>query len=81
VAAHTPAARSLLDRAPAGGLFEPADADGMVAAVRRLLGAPLDRRRLADEARSQVPSWGGATSELLREYDRAIALAGRRVAA
>lgn len=81
VAARTPASRRLLERAPAGGLFEPADVEGLVAAVRRWLGAPLDRQRLADEVRGQVASWGRSTSELLTEYDRAIERAGRRMAA
>jgi glycosyltransferase involved in cell wall biosynthesis len=81
VAAHTPASRSLLDRAPAGGLFEPGDTEGLVATVRRWLGAPVDRRHLAEEARRTVGTWGSATSELLTEYQRAIVLAGRRAAA
>lgn len=81
VAARSPASRSMLDRAPAGGLFEPGDAEGLVATVRRWHGAPLDRRRLAEEARRTVATWGRATSELLTEYERAIVLAGRRAAA
>jgi glycosyltransferase involved in cell wall biosynthesis len=81
VAAHSPASRSLLDRAPAGGLFEPGDAEGLVATVRRWVGAPLDRRYLAEEARRTVTTWGSATSELLNEYERAIVLAGRHAAA
>lgn len=81
VAARTPASRGLLDRAPAGGLFEPDDAAGLVAAVRRWLGAAPDRQRLAEEARRSVVTWRSATSELLGAYDRAIALAGRRAAA
>jgi len=81
VAAHTPASRSLLDRAPAGGLFEPGDSAGLVATVRRWLGAPIDRPRLAEEARRSVVTWGSATSELLTEYERAIVLAGRHAAA
>jgi glycosyltransferase involved in cell wall biosynthesis len=81
VAATTPASRSLIDRAPAGALFDPTDAEGMVAAVQRWLGAPLDRRQLADQARGHVFSWDRATSELLTQYERAITLAGRRVAA
>jgi glycosyltransferase involved in cell wall biosynthesis len=81
VAARTPASRSLIDRAPAGTLFEPSDADGLITAVRGWLGAPLDRRMLADQARRQVFSWDRATSELLTQYERAIALAGKRVAA
>ncbi|TMC12984.1 MAG: glycosyltransferase family 1 protein [Chloroflexi bacterium] len=81
VAARSPSSRSLLDRAPAGGLFEPDDSAGLVATVRRWLGAPLDRRHLAEEARRTVFTWGRATSELLTEYERAIALAGRRAAA
>ena len=81
VAACTPASRSLLDGVPAAGLFEAHDADGLVAAVRRWLGASLDRPRLAEEARRRVASWASATSELLTQYERAIALARRRAAA
>ncbi len=81
VAARTPASLRLLERAPAGGLFEPADEEDLVAAVGRWLGAPLDRQRLAEEARGRVASWGRSTSELLAEYERAIELAGRREAA
>jgi glycosyltransferase involved in cell wall biosynthesis len=80
VAARTPASRSLLARAPAGGLFDASDPAGLVATVRRWLCAPLDRPRLAEEARRSVGTWGSATSELLTEYERAIVLAGRRAA-
>ena len=81
VAARTPASCGLLDRAPAGDVFDPADTESLLAAVRRWLGTPLDRRRLADQARDQLATWERATSELLTEYDRAIARAGRRAAA
>jgi glycosyltransferase involved in cell wall biosynthesis len=81
VAARSPASRGLLDRAPAGGLFEPDDSAGLIATVRRWLGASLDRPRLAEEARRSVTTWASATSDLLTEYERAIAKAGRRAAA
>src|SRR5262249_37118364 len=81
VAARSPSSRSLLDRAPAGGLFEPDDSARLVATVRRWPGAPPHRRPLAAGARRNVFTWGRATSELLTEYERAIALAGRRAAA
>jgi glycosyltransferase involved in cell wall biosynthesis len=81
VAARSPSSRGLLDRAPAGGLFEPDDPAGLIATVRRWLGAPLDRRRLAEEARRTVVTWASATSDLLTDYERAIALARRGVAA
>jgi glycosyltransferase involved in cell wall biosynthesis len=81
VAARSPASRGLLDRAPAGGLFEPDDSAGLIASVRRWVGASLDRPRLAEEARRSVVTWASATSELLTEYERAIVKAGRRAAA
>lgn len=81
VAARTPASCSLLDGAPAGDLFDPADAEGLVAAVRRRLRTPLDRRRLADQARGRLATWERATAELLTECGRAIARAGGRTAA
>ena len=81
VAARTPAAADLIGRAPAGSLFEPDDAAGMIAAVQRWLDAPAPRPQLADAARRQVITWRLATDELLAAYGRAMALAGREVAA
>jgi glycosyltransferase involved in cell wall biosynthesis len=81
VAARTPASRDLLDRAPAGGLFEPDEPRSLLAGVQRWLHAPVDRRRLADCARGQVVTWERATADLLAAYERAIVKAGRRIAA
>lgn len=81
VAARTQAARDLVGRAPAGALFEADDARGMLAAVRRWLDAPPDRRLVADAARRQGVTWRRATDELLAAYGRAAAVAGRRAAA
>jgi glycosyltransferase involved in cell wall biosynthesis len=81
VAARTPAACDLIGRAPAGSLFEPQDATGLVAVVMRWLETPVDRRRLAVATRAEAISWGRATEELLVEYERARSRAGRRAAA
>jgi glycosyltransferase involved in cell wall biosynthesis len=81
VAARTAAAEHLVGRAPAGSLFQAGDARGLVAAVAHRLDASVDQLQLAGAARRQVVTWGRATDELLSAYGRAMALAGRRIAA
>jgi len=81
VAARTPVSSDLLGRAPAGALFDAGDDAGLSAAVRRWIDARADRGQLAAAARAQSVTWRLATDELLAEYGRAGARAGRRLAA
>lgn len=78
VAARTPAAEHLMAQAPAGRLFDLGEPETLIRAVDCSLGTPVDRLRLAANAREVVVTWRQSTDELLAHYRRAIALAGAR---
>ncbi|MBO0687466.1 MAG: glycosyltransferase, partial [Candidatus Dormibacteraeota bacterium] len=81
LAARSPASTELMAGAPAGGLFDPDDGPGLVAAARRSLASPVDRRALAEAALGVAPSWELSTRGLLEHYRAAIETAAQRSAA
>jgi glycosyltransferase involved in cell wall biosynthesis len=74
LAASSRPSAELLAGAPAAALFDSGDEAGMIAAATRLLASGADRVTQAAHARRRAPTWEQTTTELLEQYESAIAI-------
>jgi glycosyltransferase involved in cell wall biosynthesis len=80
VAARAGGIPDLIDHGENGHLYSPEDPEDAISAIRALLGRPLLRRSIGQQARkhAESSSWLRETRRLLLEYRKTLAIASQR---